>query len=605
MRFLTNEKLVLVLFIFTSSLLSATTIVPFPNLGEMAKASESAVLVQVMENFEYFDGKATRFRTSVRVLKTVKGVLLPGDRFVIQNLHLKTGELERTIWGDLELKTGKNYFLFLDYNANGYWQPKMLSYAAFEEMSRDGENVLVPFGLGAEVQILSHKDGIEREPLKVFKSEAFMEMLQGVVSGEISWDIKAVQTNYPIQSFMTSVVQRDGVNPGHCTHTVSGTPPGRWQDLETTDLPVYYHTAGDPGCVDAETKIQGAITDMNTQYTGINLSDGGAHTFVPSCSGGQGATDNEFTTWVNNNLNQRSVLIQFDDPCSEIPDLSSCNGTLAIGGLYVSTLLHNWCGVNWQTAAYGYVVVNNGTGTCQCDGSTDYDIMITHEMTHSLNVGHIDPGTGTANMNPSCCNTIQNLDIQCLDYMYLTPALPVELTRFDGKLVSKAVELDWQTSSELDNDQFIIERSSDGIIFEKLGTLASKGDSYQDQFYKFMDWQPLLGTNYYRLSQIDLDGTRSFIGEIITVDYSAKEEISIYPNPLEGDQLQLIYQTQESGTVSVEIFNIAGQVITVREFQANAARNIYDIELNNLNSGIYIVKTSQGAKTQSLRFVKT
>ena len=157
---------------------------------------------------------------------------------------------------------------------------------------------------------------------------------------------------------------------------------------------------------------------MNSLYTGINLSDGGTHSFNPSCAG-QGATDNEFTTWVNSNLGARSLVIQFDDPCSEIADLSGCSGTLAIGGLYWSSATHLWCGFTWRNALFGYVIINNGTGACQCDGSTDYDVMVTHEMTHSLNVGHISSGSGAANMNPSCCNAIQTLDIECLDYMYL------------------------------------------------------------------------------------------------------------------------------------------------------------------------------------------
>ena len=603
MKFLT-KPLLIILLIITSLDLSATSIVPFPNLGEMAKASEAVVLVHALNNFEFTEGQTTRFRTQLQVLERVKGPLNPGDQFIIQNLHLKTGDLERTIWGDLELEPGRNYFLFLDYNDNGYWQPKMLSFAAFEEMTRGGQEVLVPFGLGSEVQVLQGPDGIPREPLKVYHSLELITMLRGVVRDGTSWDMNKVATKYKIGSFSTAASERDGVNPGHCTH-LSGSPIARWRDFDISSLPVYYHSGGDSGCPDAISKIQGAITDMNTQYTGIDLSDGGTHSFVPSCSG-EGATDNEFTTWVNNNLNQRSLVIQFDDPCSEITDLSGCNGTLAIGGLYWFSSTHVWCGVTWRNAAYGYVVVNNGTGACQCVGaSTDYDVMITHEMTHSLNVGHISTGAGTANMNPSCCNSIQTLDIECLDYMYLVAPLPVELVDFDGKLDNREVELSWQTTSEAHNDFFTLERSYDGVNFEKVGTISGKGNSNQSQFYKYIDKEPLIGISYYRLSQTDLDGKIEILEKIVSIEYQADDEIAVQPNPVRGNQIQLIYQTSVNADLDITIYSVTGQLVKQLNLEADAARNIYDINLEGLSNGVYIIKTSQQDNVQSLRFVKT
>ena len=60
--------------------------------------------------------------------------------------------------GGLELVEGNTYLLFLDYHENGYWLPKMLSYAAFEQDVRDGKKVLVPFGLGKEVIVVQNNN---------------------------------------------------------------------------------------------------------------------------------------------------------------------------------------------------------------------------------------------------------------------------------------------------------------------------------------------------------------------------------------------------------------------------------------------------------------
>ncbi len=581
--------------------LSATTIVPFPNLSEMAMASEAVVLVEAINNYEYQQGTMTRFRTQLKVLNNVKGPLQVGDLFSIQNLHLRMGEVERTVWGDLELEAGHKYFLFLDFNPSGYWQPKMLSYAAFEEMEWDNQKVLVPLGLSQEVHILPSSNGEAAEPMKIYKETALLDRLSEVLNHAGDWSQREIITNLPLDYFADAVA-RDGVNPGHCTH-LSGTPTARWRDFDTDDLPVYYAQGGDSGCATAATKIQGAITDMNNQYTGINLSDGGTHAFVPTCNM-QGATDGEFTSWVGSNLGSRSLVIQFDDPCSEIADLSGCNGTLAIGGLYWSSATHSWCGQDWQTALYGYVIVNNGTGACQC-GSTDYDVMITHEMTHSLNVGHIS-GSNTANMNPNCCTAIQQLDIDCLDYMYLEPApLPVELSGFNGRQVAARVELTWQTASETKNDFFTIERSVDGYQFEEIGKVSGQGDAHHEQNYDFWDNSPRQGTNYYRLIQTDLDGTRTILEKIITIDYEGEEGLLIQPNPVQGAQAQLIFETHQNGPLQLNIFNTAGQVIQSMQLSAAAARNVYDLDLGRLSTGVYIIEATQNATTKSMRFVKT
>ena len=61
--------------IFACLQLSATTIRPFKNLGEMAKGSEAVVLVKALNNFEVVDGEMTKFRTRLQVLEKVKGTL--------------------------------------------------------------------------------------------------------------------------------------------------------------------------------------------------------------------------------------------------------------------------------------------------------------------------------------------------------------------------------------------------------------------------------------------------------------------------------------------------------------------------------------------------
>ena len=184
-------------------------------------------------------------------------------------------------------------------------------------------------------------------------------------------------------------------------------------------------------------------------------------------------------------------------------------------------------------------------------------------------------------------------------------SLPVEFVKFEGRLIDDQVALNWQTALEYDNDYFTIERSKDGINFEKIGQLPGKGDATFDQFYEFIDPAPNYGTNYYRLSQTDLDGSFEVFDRIIPVDYFASETVHIHPNPVSNDQVKLIYQSPEKGDLSVEIFNAAGQKVQEIKLEAAAARNVFDIQLDQLSKGVYIVKTSVGNRQQSTRLVKT
>lgn len=591
--------LVLLFFLNTAM---ATTIRPFPNLGEMAKATEAVVLVQALDNYEYQLGNVTKFRTSFRILEVVKGNLKPGEEIYIQHYRQKIGDLERLVWGDLELSAGKNYFLFLDYNNNGYWQPKMLSYAAFVEDERGGDPLLVPMGMGREVQVLPSGNGQKAEPLKVYRRGALIELLKRVVRDNVQWNSSFAAAEYEVSSFSEDSFRR--INPGHCTN-LSTTPLARWQNIETTNLPVRYSSTGDAGCSNEVTQITNAINDLNTAYNGVNLTIPGTHTYVPTCSGGQGATGSEFTSWVSSNLGGTyHLLIQFDDPCNEITNLSGCSGTLAFGGLYWYSTTYTWSGETWRRAAYGYIVVNNGTGACQC-GNNDYKIMMTHEMTHCLNIGHIASANGVANMNPSCCNTIQALDIDCLDFMYSEAALPVELVDFDGYKNQTSVDLEWMTASEINNDYFLLERSDDGANYDAIAEINGSGNSSSEQKYSFRDKQPRLGNNYYRLTQVDIDGHEEVLEKIIKVAFEGDSYIQVVPNPVTNGFFQLVYQSETEGEVEVEIFNITGQRLYAQSYNAFKARNIMDLSHLILDAGVYIIRTTQGNSVQSMRFVKS
>lgn len=170
------------------------------------------------------------------------------------------------------------------------------------------------------------------------------------------------------------------------------------------------------------------------------------------------------------------------------------------------------------------------------------------------------------------------------------PPLPVTLVSFTGKAVEETVALKWETTEEVNASHFEVQRSSDARHFEPIGNVAAKGESKIRITYAFTDTSPLPGTNYYRLKQIDQDGTYAF-SKTISVTSNSELRISVYPNPV-TDVLRI-----ESSTAlqSLEVFKADGSKVmgivipTGNAEAATSGRTFREISLRDQKPGIYIL----------------
>lgn len=181
--------------------------------------------------------------------------------------------------------------------------------------------------------------------------------------------------------------------------------------------------------------------------------------------------------------------------------------------------------------------------------------------------------------NPGCCSA-------------LVPAaslLPVRLTKFIGRLTNdKTVSLDWATAAELNSNRYVIERSTDGRIFEKVGELGAAGNSATTLSYNFTDKVPVAGAYFYRLKQIDIDDKFEYSKVVYVNSGKTKGAVtSVFPNPFYSD-IQLIgISTGDLNAKNVRLFNVAGQQVRYRIAGANAIA-IDD----NSPKGVYILKVN-------------
>ncbi|WP_116127607.1 hypothetical protein [Lewinella sp. IMCC34183] len=112
-----------------------------------------------------------------------------------------------------------------------------------------------------------------------------------------------------------------------------------------------------------------------------------------------------------------------------------------------------------------------------------------------------------------------------------SPALPVELTYFEANRRFDGVELSWETTSEVDNAYFSVERSDDAATWRSMLSLPGAGNTSLARQYSAVDYVPLTGPTYYRLRQVDYDGTATYSAVRTVRAGAAASAVSAAPNP--------------------------------------------------------------------------
>jgi hypothetical protein len=171
--------------------------------------------------------------------------------------------------------------------------------------------------------------------------------------------------------------------------------------------------------------------------------------------------------------------------------------------------------------------------------------------------------------------------------------LPIVLLSWEAKEIDDYTNLTWVTAAEVNNDYFTIERSSDGIDFEAIGTIHGAGTTSESNFYSFYDREPLRGISYYRLKQTDFNGDFEY-SKIVSVSNNKMlvNDYQIYPNPSNG-QFNILIKGDTSSPFS--IVDMQGKTVFVSVAEPG---QITPVSLPELNRGIYTLIFS-GSETIS------
>lgn len=188
-------------------------------------------------------------------------------------------------------------------------------------------------------------------------------------------------------------------------------------------------------------------------------------------------------------------------------------------------------------------------------------------------------------------------------YFVGATVLPVTLSKFDAKYDAGKVNLDWTTETEINNDYFTIERSSDMENFEVLGIVKGNGNSNTKINYNFYDKSPIKGTSYYRLKQTDYDGTYKYSKPVSVIIKSKLEDVNIYPNPITGNGF-IAFNSLEATEQLISIYDISGRVVYEKTYAIKLGENKLTLETTNLTKGMYFIHLADGAEGVNIKFIK-
>lgn len=227
---------------------------------------------------------------------------------------------------------------------------------------------------------------------------------------------------------------------------------------------------------------------------------------------------------------------------------------------------------------------------------------------------------------------VSNYYISRVELMYTCGILPVGLSAFQGISYEFYNELTWKAESETNFSHYEIERArkinvsepiseevlsqqmsiqtSDGIVqtvpgaivvntddwqqldFENVGRVEGQNQGNSVVDYAFKDQNPQIGYSYYRLKQVDLDGTASYSNVIEVLSGQQETNLmSVYPNPTAGECHLKVFST-ETQNAQLEIFDLAGRQVLNTQYVLVRGENQIDLNLSALSSGNYLLHLS-------------
>lgn len=321
-----------------------------------------------------------------------------------------------------------------------------------------------------------------------------------------------------------------GATTGTCTGTMTSLSTSGDQVL------AYQGTAASPTFI--------AAIHMNVYSTDLgDCANTTAATWDPTCIDGAGGTVG------NTSMSIKPAALTTGTNCIWI-------GTQGVGASEVDNARFN-CSGNLTTVATARAAINNSANWITSSGAPVAPMQ-----------------------TPSGCGFLG--------------VVPVLLIDFNGKLNSdKSVTLNWEVNQQIDINEYVIEKSADGVNFNRIGAVPAGPNSISNKF-SYTDRQVAGGANYYRLRIVELSGKMDY-SEIVKITFKPTTDIILYPNPVKDKLIVQQFGSFKNKTaILADGFGKVLQQVTLSSQQQTINMFAYP-------SGIYLLKMDDGSVYKILK----
>ncbi len=276
------------------------------------------------------------------------------------------------------------------------------------------------------------------------------------------------------------------------------------------------------------------------------------------------------------------------------------------------TFTVNFSGISCSGGASGIqagVFTNSGGNSPSCTSSAWTALTETDATPACGSTSGSSLSIGPINMTSGTCYYIGvdgNAGAFCSYGMALgITILPIKIVSISGNALGKYNSIKWTTSSEINNQFQVLERSSNGLSnWEEVDRLPGSVQSYELKSYEMVDKRPFAVT-YYRIHSIDYDGREDF-SSVIYVRNSGQSQpdfFNIIPNPA-TENINILFNAENDSQIKINIIDIDGKLLTVDNFIASNGEQVKTIDLTSYKPGIYIMKMEINGISKVKKFIK-
>jgi len=234
-----------------------------------------------------------------------------------------------------------------------------------------------------------------------------------------------------------------------------------------------------------------------------------------------------------------------------------------------STQAFNGLSLTWETRSINFIATS-----------------ATHTLKFLPQDDDIDLELGSSNPDGALRMGIDSVTLQT------DSVLPISLGYFKGQVISRGIQLTWQTLSEKASSHFEIEHSANAHSWKSMGSVEGAGNSEGPLTYQYIDVDPQEGTNYYRLRQVDVDGAAT-VSRILSLRFEEVFDIRIYPNP--ADRFLVIEMPKGMIAQELLLSDLSGARVKT---PTQNDESIIRLDVSHLPAGCYVlvIKSQQGVR---------